>query len=66
LLKDIMTSPSTLRVLLYMLLPLVSMVPGIAVAPGTDIITIDPHAVWPWLVGGLALSGGIFAVWGKK
>ena len=64
--KELLASPATLRVALYMLLPLVATVPGVTVDPATDLITIDPHTVWPWLVGGFIAGGGIFAVWGKK
>jgi hypothetical protein len=64
--KELLASPATLRVALYMLLPLVATVPGVTVDPVTDLITIDPHTVWPWLVGGFLAGGGIYAIWGKK
>ena len=64
--KELLSSPATLRVALYMLLPLLATVPGVQVDPATDLITIDPHTVWPWLVGGIVAGGGIFAIWGKK
>lgn len=64
--KEMLQSPATLRVLLYMLIPLLSTAPGITIDQATDLITIDPHVLWPWLVGGLGVSGGIFALWGKK
>ena len=66
MLKELLHSPATLRVALYMLLPLLSTIPGIAVDPVTDLITIDPHTVWPFLVAGIVAGGGIFAVWGNK
>jgi hypothetical protein len=63
---EIIKSPVTLRVLLYTVLPLLSVIPGVAVDPVTDVITIDPHQVWPYLVAGFASAFGVFAVWGKK
>lgn len=63
---ELLKSPATLRVILYMLIPLLSTMPGISVDPVTDLITIDPHTVWPFLVAGVAAGGSIFAIWGKK
>ena len=66
IIREILTSPATIRVLLIMALPIVAMVPGVTVDPVTDLITINPHVTWPWLVGGMAAGFGVYAVFGKK
>lgn len=63
---ELVKSPATLRVLLYMLLPLVATVPGVTWDEASGLLTIDPMQALPWLVAGIAAGGGIFAVWGKK
>lgn len=64
--KALITSPATLRVMLLLAAPILGAMPGVSIDPVTDFITIDPHTVWPWMVGAMGGAFGVYAVWGKK
>ena len=62
--KEILTSTATLRVLLYIIAPLLGMVPGVTMVG--HIVTIDLDAALLGIAGGSALAGGVYAKFGKK
>ena len=66
MLKDILTSPATLRVLFYALAPVLAMVPGVTLDQAAHTVTINLDTVMIGLAAGLAAGGGVFAAFGKK
>ena len=66
MLKELMTSPGTARVIIYLLLTVFAMIPGVVVDQEARTIMIDIDTAL--LSIGVAVSGGlgIFAIWGKK
>ena len=62
--KDLLTSPATLRVLIYLLAPLLGMVPGVTLT--NHILTIDLDAAMIGIAGGAVFAGGVFAKFGKR
>lgn len=55
-----------LRVLIYMLLPLITMVPGITYSSEAGQLIIDLETALIAGTAAVAAGGGIFAIWGKK
>lgn len=66
MLKEILTSPATLRVILYVLAPLAAMVPGVTIDQAAGVITIDIQSAMLAVAAGATVSGGVFAMFGKK
>jgi hypothetical protein len=64
MLREILTSPATLRVLLYAVAPLLGMVPGVTL--DGHVISIDLDTAMIGIAAGLAAGGGVFAAFGKK
>jgi hypothetical protein len=60
--KELLTSPATLRVLLCILAPIVGMVPGVSLDQVTHILTINFDTA---LTGASAGAAGAFAVYAK-
>jgi len=66
MLNDLMTSPGTLRVLLYLVAPLLGMMPGITIDQDAHTILIQIDTALAGIAAGMAAGGTVFAVWGKK
>lgn len=66
MLKELITSPATLRVILYLIAPLLGMIPGISINQDAGTILIDINTALAGVAAGMAAGGGVFAVWGKK
>ena len=64
--KEFFTSPATLRVLLYLLAPVLAMVPGITIDQVAGIITINISTALTGIAVGGGRGAGVFAAWGKK
>lgn len=62
--REILTSPATLRVLFYLLAPILGMMPGVSVVG--HIITINADLAFAGIAAGIVAGGGVFAAWGKK
>ena len=54
------------RVAFYCLAPLIGMLPGVQVNADTLIITINIQTALAGIATGVAASGGVFKIWGKK
>lgn len=66
MLKEVLSSPGTLRVLLYVLAPLVGMLPGLALDQVTHVLTINLDTALAGIAAGVVGAGGVFTIWGKK
>lgn len=66
MLKEILTSPATLRVLFYALAPVMGMLPGVSLDQVAGTITIDVQTAMIGLLAGIGIGGGVFAKFGKK
>ena len=66
MLKEILTSPATLRVLIYALAPVAAMLPGVTLDQAAGTLTVDLQTASLGLVAGLGIGGSIFAKFGKK
>jgi hypothetical protein len=66
MLKEILTSPATLRVLFYALAPVLGMVPGVTLDNVAGTITIDVQTALIGIAAGLGIGGSVFAKFGKK
>jgi hypothetical protein len=64
--RELLTSPATLRVLLYLIAPVLAMVPGVSINEDAGTILININTALTGLAAGMAAGGGIFAIWGKK
>lgn len=64
--KDLLTSPATLRVILYVLAPLLGMVPGVTLDQTTHILTINLDTALAGIAAGGVVAGGVYAKFGKR
>jgi len=64
--QELLTSPATLRVLLYLIAPVLGMLPGVTLDQDAGTILINIDTALAGLAAGMAAGGGIFAIWGKK
>jgi len=64
--RELLTSPATLRVLLYLIAPVLGMLPGVTLDQDAGTILINIDTALAGLAAGMAAGGGIFAIWGKK
>ena len=64
MLKEILTSPATLRVLFYLLAPIIGMIPGVTIAD--HILTINLDTALAGIAAGGMAGAGVFAAFGKK
>ena len=62
--KELLTSPATLRVLLYILAPVLGMVPGVTLAG--HVVSIDLDMALAGIASGAIVAGGVFAKFGKR
>jgi len=64
--KDLLTSPATLRVLLYIIAPLLGMVPGVSLDQVTHVLTINLDTALAGIAAGSLAAGGVYAKFGKR
>lgn len=64
--RELLTSPATLRVLFYLIAPLLGMVPGITVDQAAHTILINIDTALAGIGIGAAAGAGVFAMFGKK
>jgi len=64
--RELLTSPATLRVLFYLIAPILGMIPGITVDQAAHTILIDINAALAGGGIGAAAGAGVFALFGKK
>ena len=64
--KELLTAPATLRVVLYILAPLLSMIPGVTLDQATHVVTINLDAALGGIVSGAIIAGGVYAKFGKR
>ena len=64
--KEILTSPATLRVILYVIAPLLGMIPGVTLDQATHILTINLDTALTGIAAGGAVAGGVYAKFGKR
>lgn len=59
-------NPVYFRVALYMLAPMLAMLPGVTYDPIAQTVLISLDTVAIGLAGGAAIAGGVFMQWGKS
>lgn len=64
--KELLTSPATLRVLLYVLAPLLGMIPGVSLDQATHVLTINLDTALTGIGAGSAVAAGVYAKFGKR
>jgi hypothetical protein len=64
--RELLTSPATLRVLIYLIAPVLGMVPGVTIDQDAGTILLNINTALTGLAAGIAAGGGVFAIWGKK
>lgn len=64
--KELLTSPATLRVLIYILAPVVGMIPGVSLDQVTHVLTIHLDTALTGIAVGGGVAGGVFAKFGKR
>lgn len=64
--KEILTSPATLRVLFAILAPILGMIPGVSLDQATHILSINLDTALTGAGVGGAAAMGVYAKFGKK
>ena len=64
--KELLTAPATLRVVLYILAPLLGMIPGVTLDQATHVVTINLDTALAGIAAGSLAAGGVYAKFGKR
>lgn len=64
--KELLTSPATMRVILYVLAPLLGMIPGVSLDQTTHVLTIHLDTAVQGVGAGSLVAGAVYAKFGKR